>query len=266
MSAKLIFSDIDGTLINNELKVTPKTRDAIRHQIINGNIFIPASARLPKGIMTAVGQILKVLPMIAYNGALALDETGRALITRFFNAKEAAEICRYVEEQNSGAAWNIYSGYVWYSSEKENDWVKKEESIVGVKSTKTSIDQIAKLQGVHKGLIMGKPEEIDRMQKELAKKYTDLDFVKSSPTLLEIVLEGVSKKSALEIVAQEYGVDLKDCIAFGDNYNDEAMLKTVGHPFLMGNAPEDLKKQFKSEDITLDNNHDGIAKALENIK
>ena len=266
MSAKLIFSDIDGTLINDELKVTPKTRDAIRHQIIAGNIFIPASARLPKGIMTAVGQILTVFPMIAYNGALALDETGRALITRFFNAKEAAEICHYVEKQNNGSAWNIYSGYVWYSAEKESDWVKKEESIVGVKSTKTNIDQIAKLQGVHKGLIMGKPEEIDRMQKELSKKYTDLNFVKSSPTLLEIVLKGVSKKSALEIVAQEYGVRLKDCIAFGDNYNDEAMLKVVGHPFLMGNAPEDLKKQFKPEHIALDNNHDGIAKVLKNIK
>ena len=82
MSAKLIFSDIDGTLINDELKVTPKTRDAIRRQIIKGNIFIPTSARLPKGMMTVVRQILKVCPMIAYNGALALDETGRALITR----------------------------------------------------------------------------------------------------------------------------------------------------------------------------------------
>lgn len=41
MSAKLIFSDIDGTLINDELTVTAKTRDAIRQQIINGNVFIP---------------------------------------------------------------------------------------------------------------------------------------------------------------------------------------------------------------------------------
>lgn len=82
-----------------------------------------------------------------------------------------------------------------------------------MKSTKTSIEQIAKLQGVHKGLIMGEPKEIDRMQKELSKKYIDLDFVKSSPTLLEIVLKGVSKRSAVEIVAQEYGVDLKDCLA-----------------------------------------------------
>ncbi|MGN1272035.1 MAG: Cof-type HAD-IIB family hydrolase [Lactobacillus sp.] len=266
MSAKLIFSDIDGTLINDELKVTPKTRDAIRKQIINGNIFIPTSGRLPKGIMTAAGQILTVFPMIAYNGALALDETGRALITRFFDAKKAAEICRYVEEQNNGTAWNVYSGYVWYSSTKESDLLKNEESIVNVKPTKVTIDQIAKLQGVHKGLIMGKPEELNRMQKELSAKYSDLDFVKSSPTLLEIVLKGVSKKSAVEIVAQEYGVSLKDCIAFGDNYNDEEMLKAVGHPFIMGNAPEDLKKEFKPENITLDNNHDGIAKVLENLK
>ena len=96
MSAQLIFSDLDGTLINDDLKVTAATRDAIRRQIINGNIFVPASARLPKGMMTVVNQILKVCPFIAYNGALALDETGKVLISRFFNAKEAAEICRYV--------------------------------------------------------------------------------------------------------------------------------------------------------------------------
>ena len=109
MSAQLIFSDLDGTLINDDLKVTAATRDAIRRQIINGNIFVPASARLPKGMMTVVNQILKVCPFIAYNGALALDETGKVLISRFFNAKEAAEICRYVDEQDNDAAWNIYS-------------------------------------------------------------------------------------------------------------------------------------------------------------
>ena len=82
MSAQLIFSDLDGTLINDDLKVTAATRDAIRRQIINGNIFVPASARLPKGMMTVVNQILKVCPFIAYNGALALDETGKVLISR----------------------------------------------------------------------------------------------------------------------------------------------------------------------------------------
>lgn len=263
MTAKLIFSDIDGTLINDQLQVTPKTREAIRKQIIQGNIFIPASARLPKGVMTAVGQILKVFPFIAYNGALAFDETGRAVITRFFDAQTAAEICRYVDQKDFSASWNVYSGYEWYCSLNKSSLVEREEKIVDVKATPVAIDQIEQLQGVHKMLIMGKPTEIDRLQQELQKQYHNVDFVKSSPTLLEVVLKGVSKASAVKIMAQEYGVDLKDCIAFGDNYNDEAMLKEVGQPFLMGNAPDGLKEKFAPGQITADNNHDGIAQALE---
>ena len=266
MSVQLIFSDLDGTLINDDLKVTAATRDAIRRQIINGNIFVPASARLPKGMMTVVNQILKVCPFISYNGALALDETGKVLISRFFNAKEAAEICRYVDEQDNDAAWNIYSGYVWYCSEEKSPRVEHEESIVKVQATPTTIEQIAKLQGVHKGLIMGEPEDLDRMQAELTAKYPDLTFVRSSKILLEIVLKGVSKASAVRIVAQEYGVDLKNCIAFGDNYNDEDMLEEVGYPFLMGNAPAELKQKFAPAQITADNNHDGVAKALAKIE
>ena len=135
-----------------------------------------------------------------------------------------------------------------------------------VQATPTTIEQIAKLQGVHKGLIMGEPEDLDRMQAELTAKYPDLTFVRSSKILLEIVLKGVSKASAVRIVAQEYGVDLKNCIAFGDNYNDEDMLEEVGYPFLMGNAPAELKQKFAPAQITADNNHDGVAKALAKIE
>ena len=56
---------------------------------------------------------------------------------------------------------------------------------------------------------------------------------------------------------------MKEAIAFGDNFNDLSMLKTVGIPILMGNAPEELKKQFTR--LTSDNNHDGLAEALEKI-
>ena len=51
MTAKPIFSDIDGTLITSQGDVSPATIDAIRKQIIAGNLFIPVSARMPKGVM-----------------------------------------------------------------------------------------------------------------------------------------------------------------------------------------------------------------------
>ncbi|MCT7841548.1 MAG: HAD-IIB family hydrolase, partial [Lactobacillus crispatus] len=129
-----------------------------------------------------------------------------------------------------------------------------------------TINQLEKLHGVHKGLIMGDSADLDRMQEELTAKYPDLTFVRSAENLLEIVLKGVSKASAVKIVAQEYGVDLQNCIAFGDNYNDEDMLEEVGYPFLMGNAPAELKQKFAPEQITADNNHDGVAKALAKIE
>lgn len=261
--AKLIFSDIDGTLINTDLKVTPKTRDAIRRQIIKGNVFVPVSARMPKAIMTAAGQITNGCPMIAYNGALVLDEMGKPLNSQFMTAKTAAEICQYAEDKNSGSAWNVYSGYNWYCSKNKSSLVEDEEKIVAVKAIPVSIDQIKKLKGVHKVLLMGKPKVLDQMKADLTPKYPNLYLVKSAPYLLEIMVQGVSKGKGVETLAKEFNVKLQDCWGFGDNYNDEAMLDVVGHPALMGNAPEDLKKKIGT--VTADNNHDGIADALEKM-
>ena len=47
---KIIFSDIDGTLINDTLKVTPRTRRALRHAVDTGILFVPVSARMPEAI------------------------------------------------------------------------------------------------------------------------------------------------------------------------------------------------------------------------
>lgn len=61
-----------------------------------------------------------------------------------------------------------------------------------------------------------------------------------------------------------FAVDKNNAWAFGDNYNDEAMLSAVDHSFLMGNAPKELKNKVDFP-ITLDNNHDRIAAVLNKI-
>lgn len=47
---RLIFSDIDGTLINSNFKVTPKTRQGIKQIVAQGATFVPISARMPEAI------------------------------------------------------------------------------------------------------------------------------------------------------------------------------------------------------------------------
>lgn len=64
----------------------------------------------------------------------------------------------------------------------------------------------------------------------------------------------------VKILCDLWDVPVEKAIAFGDNYNDVEMLETVGAPFLMGNAPEELKTRFTN--ITDTNNQDGIYKGL----
>ena len=74
---------------------------------------------------------------------------------------------------------------------------------------------------------------------------------------------GVTKSSAVKTLCDLWNIPLTDTVAFGDNYNDIEMLETVRMPFLMGNAPEELKGRFPN--VTDSNDEDSIYKALKQI-
>ena len=261
---KLIFSDIDGTLINGKLQVTDRTKKALQQQMKQGNIFIPVSARMPQAIMTVTRQIVNSCPLIAYNGALILDGSQRKLFSKSIANNIVQQICSYVEAKNEQTIWNVYSGNDWYYFPGNNSsLVVKEEQIVEVQAQPSSRAQLSGVLDVHKILLMGDANSLTREQEELSANYPDLTIVKSAPHLLEITTSGVSKGNAVKLLAEKLGVNLTNCWAFGDNYNDETMLEAVGHPILMGNAPAELKENYAH--VTADNDHDGIALVLEEL-
>lgn len=75
--------------------------------------------------------------------------------------------------------------------------------------------------------------------------------------------KGISKSNGVELFCQHLGVDIKDAVAFGDHYNDLDMLQSVGMPFLMKNAPDELKELVNN--VTLSNEEDGIYQGLKRI-
>lgn len=138
---KIFFSDIDGTLINNQHQVTPATKQAINQEIDAGNLFVPVSARMPEAIMTVADTITDHYPMIAYNGALILDQDGKEIFSKTMSAKDAEEIVSVVEEKYPDLAWNAYSDHNWYSPKMEANL--NEEKIVQVESTKAHASDLA---------------------------------------------------------------------------------------------------------------------------
>ena len=58
---------------------------------------------------------------------------------------------------------------------------------------------------------------------------------------LDLVAPGVDKGRGVLRLLQHLGLTPDQCAAFGDNYNDRALLQTVGHPFVMESAPEEIR-------------------------
>lgn len=73
----------------------------------------------------------------------------------------------------------------------------------------------------------------------------------------------MNKGQAINFMLNHFQLTANDAWAFGDNYNDLEMLQNVGHPILMANAPDSLKRQFSI--ITTDNDHPGISQVIEQI-
>lgn len=260
MSVKLIFSDIDGTLLNQNHIVMPETQKAIKACVDKGIAFVPVSARMPEAIRPIINSIGIESPLIAYNGALLQTPDGSVIGSKTMSAAQVLAVCRLIEDLDSELAWNIYSYQDWFSSYQAHDLVRNEETVVGLESQIRSLDDLTALNEAHKVLVMCPPEKTNQILAYLKERFSELSIAKSLPHLIEIMATGIDKGQAVKALADYYDVPLDQTMAFGDNYNDLEMLETVGEGIVMGNAPKPLQERIGK--VTLDNNHEGIAQVL----
>jgi hydroxymethylpyrimidine pyrophosphatase-like HAD family hydrolase len=84
-------------------------------------------------------------------------------------------------------------------------------------------------------------------------------------SIVDLLPPGVSKGWALERLAARLGVDRKETMAIGDNWNDVNMLEWAGQAVLMGNAAQDLRTMAKTNGWKQapPNDEDGVAITLE---
>lgn len=112
--------------------------------------------------------------------------------------------------------------------------------------------------GVNKILFSKAPHIMETQSKIFIDKYKDLvNPIRSMPQFLDIMPKGINKGRSLLEIADYYGIDHEDTIAFGDEINDIEMIKAAGRGIAMGNASEIIKEV--ADNITLTNDQDGIA-------
>lgn len=266
MNYQLICSDIDGTLLNKNRELSEATIKEV--QRLSHIPFVLISSRMPKA-MRHLQDILgnTTTPIIAYNGGLILNNDTIIESTTINNTVLESIIEKCI---NTSIHLSLYHADEWYVPSLDY-WAEREINNTKVKpNVKSNLDvlEIWKTEGkaAHKIMCMGDEQEIDFLYQTLEKEHdNDIILYRSKATYIEISHRAISKKTAIEtLINHTYPhVSLNNVIAFGDNYNDIDMLKSVGLGIAVANANEEVLKIAKR--VTETNKNDGVALALKNL-
>ena len=258
---KIVFSDIDGTFLTPDSKVSPRTERAVKQLLEKDIPFVLVSARMPEAIYPITKSLGITIPIISYSGGLVLSAEQKILASTAMDAKDTGSILAVIAEKFPQVTVNYYAGRHWYVRDAQDERVQTEMRITSAQPSETDFYvRLAAGELPNKLLIMANPVDCKQAEKELAKDFPMLHIVRSAPFLLEIMDKSVSKATGIAVMLKHFGMTAKETLSFGDNYNDLEMLRYTSVSVAMGNAPEAVKEA--ATDITAPNTEDGIYQYL----
>ncbi len=256
-----IYCDLDGTLFDDEKRVSPENRAAILSFIEEGGRFGVATGRVPS-IIGAIESSLPVnAPCILANGAGLYD-----LAEKTFLAVHPVDPVR-TERVTSRAVellpdtcpqiFNTLGIYELNPNQRDDP----QTVIERMQTIHTSIERVP--QPFLKFLLAHESNRLDALQAALFQEglFEGFSVFRSSDAYLEFVAAGVNKGAALADVRARCG-DVRKILAIGDYNNDLEMVALAD----IGGAPANAIDEVRTvADIVLsaDNNNSCVARFLE---
>ncbi len=265
----MICLDVDGTLMSDEKIITQATIREIRRAADNYGVkIIVSSSRMPGSMEIIAKELETPDPLIAYNGALVLDNrpaTGKrtVLASTTIDNHASAEIVKFCSQHDLHTGifradeWYVNAGGYWTDREMKNTRI---EAVVCDLAGKISEWQ-ATDEGAHKIMLRGTEQDLNAAQGQINQMLNHLLVThRIKDTILEITPLNISKANAAAFLCERFGISRQQVIAFGDSANDLDILSWAGKGVAMGNATDKVKQA--ASEVTLSNNEDGIAVAL----
>ncbi|MDX1681819.1 MAG: Cof-type HAD-IIB family hydrolase [Phycisphaeraceae bacterium] len=255
---KLVAIDIDGTLLRSDQKMTRRVATSIQKTVERGVRVMMVTARGP----TSAVQICKLLPVdsvfICFNGAVICDGTDdnviyhKAMEPAF--AREVIHLCREVQPN---LRLRVDVKEKWYTDRHD----KKGDKITADKIG--PIDEIV-TEPVTRVTFLGPGHIITRAREAVQNAYEDeVDIPLTDERILQIAHRDAQKAIALEWVGNRDGITGEEAVAIGNAPNDMSMFKWARWAVAVENAREYPDVVDAAHAMVADNNHDGVAEAIE---
>lgn len=234
----VLVSDMDGTMINKEKKISEKDLRAIEYFKENGGLFTIATGRMLPSANRYAKDLKPSLPIILYNGCKIYDYSTNSMILEYSLEDERKEVIRKLMKVK-GIGLEVYSEEDIYVFKECH--LTKRFSKLGYNVIHTSEGEIWNKNWT-KILIVGEGEVLDGFENDFS-EYENKQPLRSAIKYLEIVPNSASKGQALKKLIKLKNLEEYKIVAIGDNMNDEALLEVADYGFAVKNAnPRLLEK------------------------
>ena len=282
MKEKILFFDIDGTLVGFDGKMPASTQEALRRAKENGHKLFLCTGRCRTQIYPWLlsDYPFDGLVMCAGANVYVGDEQ---ICHRTFGPERMKALITFLEE--NGVSYLIQNEHGVYMTDRclrsearimnqifglEIEDGKYQEAFERVLGTMAVDDSIAcepeKFGDIETLIYHNSPLTVDQMQEKfepLGIKVTAASIKKPSPYEGEVTVLGVTKREGMQAVEEYYGLTREDTVAFGDGPNDLQMLEYAGTGVCLGDGSEEAKD--KADYITNALADDGILHAMEHL-
>ncbi len=252
---KLIFFDLDGTLLNHEKQIPTSTFQEIDSLKSVGHYVAIATGRAPF-MFKDIREKLSIDSYISFNGQYVVHDQEPI----FKNPLKKSTLKRLHEESSEAGHPLVFMDHSTMRA-SSGDHPHIHESLGTLHFTHPEVDPLYYVDNdIYQTLLFCK--DVD--EPAYLGSYTDFHFIRWHPYSTDVLPKGGSKAKGIEMMINTLGFNREDVVAFGDGLNDLEMLEFAGTGVAMGNGVQQAKDIANL--VTKSVDEDGIVYGLEMLK
>ena len=259
---KLIALDMDGTLLNEEKKISKENMIAIKKAKEKGVKVVLATGRPIKGVENYLSELDLISDedyCITYNGSLVVNTGTNELLTQvLLKSKDVHYLYDLSKKLDIDIHALTTSGCI---TPKLSEYTELEIKMNNIPFEEIDFNKIEDDTEIVKVMFVGEEKRlsavIEKLPKEVYEKY---NVVRSAPYFLEFLDKNVSKGTGVKSLAEKLDINRNEIICVGDAGNDIDMIKYAGLGVAMENAFPEVKKAANY--VTYSNEENGVALVL----
>ena len=259
-SGALVLSDLDGTLLNSQARISQETLEAIEEYTNEGGIFTFVTGRVPFALKEITDQYFPRVPIGCINGAGIYDLSRGEYLWQVSMGADTPQLVAYLREHLPDVGLEI-CGFHYNRYERANRMIEMHMRAQGLSPEICTYEDFG--APVSKLFLCDEPERLPHII-EVMEGFPLKDrfeFVSSNQYNYELLPKGASKGDLALRIANLLGISHDRVFAVGDNENDISMIKAAKVGFAVANATPNAKA---AADVVLesDNDHHAVAEML----